>query len=85
MYAPLEKFVLEALMLNSDVLHSLLSQGLIPGMFQDEKNQTIFEAINILYQNSNPVDLLTVIEQLKDMQMLAKAGGKEYLTELTTG
>jgi len=54
-----------------------------PDVFYKEAHQHIFEAINTLFVESQPVDLLTVSQQLKKMQKLELAGGEFYLIQLT--
>ena len=50
--------------------------------FYREDNQSIFEAIVNLYNKSEPVDIITVKDELESMGMFEKVGGLEYLSEL---
>lgn len=78
----LEEVVLGAMMIDKkgvdDVIDILNAE-----VFYKEGHQAIFEAIYILFENSEPIDLLTVSQQLKKMQKLDLAGGDYYLVQLT--
>jgi len=78
----LEEVVLGAMMIDKrgvdeviDILHA--------EAFYKEAHQFIFEAIVILFEDSKPVDLLTVSTQLKKQKRLEKVGGEFYLIQLT--
>lgn len=78
----LEEVVIGALMIDKkgvdeviDILH--------PEVFYKPAHQDIFEAIHHLFENSQPVDLLTVSAQLKKAGKLEAVGGEFYLIQLT--
>lgn len=78
----LEEVVLGAMMIDKkgvdeviDILH--------PDVFYKEAHKYIYEAVFKLFENSEPVDLLTVSSQLKKDGRLDKAGGDFYLIKLT--
>ena len=77
-----EKSLLGALMIASDVLPEILTI-LKPQDFYEERHQTIFEAMVDLYDNHQPVDLLTLTNKLKSKKKLREVGGAPYLTELS--
>lgn len=58
---------------------------LTPEVFYDPKHQVIFEIILKLYEGNHPVDLMTVIQELKKGDRLNTAGGDSYIIELTMG
>ncbi|MFN8355916.1 MAG: replicative DNA helicase [Spirosomataceae bacterium] len=78
----LEEAVLGALMLEKDALTAVIDI-LKPESFYKEAHQRIFKAILTLFQNSEPIDLLTVNNQLRSTGEIELAGGTMYLTELT--
>lgn len=78
----LEMAVLGALMLEKDALTNVI-EILRPESFYLEKHQIIYEAILVLFANSEPVDILTVTNQLKKSGKLEQSGGPFYITELT--
>ncbi len=52
--------------------------------FYDNKHRRIFEAILSLFERGNPVDLITLSEELKRRGELENIGGSYYITELTS-
>ena len=52
--------------------------------FYKPAHQYIFSAMIGLFERSEPVDLITLIEELRRRAQLEKIGGEFYLTELTT-
>ena len=56
---------------------------LIPEVFYKKSNQLIFESIERLFKNSEPIDLLTVSADLKKSKNLKSVGGEFYLIELS--
>ncbi|MEM6807207.1 MAG: replicative DNA helicase [Bacteroidota bacterium] len=79
----MEEAVLGALLLEKDALHRIMDI-IKPVMFYKDANQVIFEHILALFQNSEPIDILTVKNALKKAGKLQEAGGAFYLTELTS-
>ncbi|MFC7358249.1 replicative DNA helicase [Jejudonia soesokkakensis] len=78
----LEEVVLGAMMIDKkgvDEVIDILSDD----VFYKEAHQHIFAAIHTLFENSEPVDLLTVSAQLKREQKLDVSGGEFYLVQLT--
>ncbi len=54
-------------------------------VFYDPRHQEIFSAILSLYQANHPVDMITVIQELKKDGRLQGAGGDHYIVDLTMG
>lgn len=78
----LEEAVLGALMLEKDA-YSLVSDILKPESFYDPIHQIIYRAIVTLAIQQEPVDILTVTEQLKRQGELENAGGPMYVIQLS--
>ncbi len=78
----LEEAVLGAMMLEKDALTNVIDI-LQPKSFYKESNGRIFGAIQTLFNNSEPVDILTVTNQLKKTGELEIVGGAYYITSLT--
>jgi replicative DNA helicase len=78
----LEEAVLGALMLDRDAL-PMVMEILRAESFYLEAHQHIYRAILKLFERSNPVDLLTVTEELRKSGDLDRVGGGYYLVELT--
>ncbi|MEM6630941.1 MAG: replicative DNA helicase [Bacteroidota bacterium] len=79
----MEEAVLGALLLEKDSLHRVIDI-LKPHMFYKDANRFIYETIIELFQNSEPIDILTVKNALSKIQKLKQSGGAYYLTELTS-
>ncbi|MGJ8550537.1 replicative DNA helicase [Winogradskyella wichelsiae] len=78
----LEEVVLGAMMIDKKGVDEVIDI-LSPDAFYKEAHKHIFEAIFKLFENSEPIDLLTVSSQLKKDQKLEAAGGDFYLISLT--
>jgi len=78
----IEQAVLGALMLEKEALSQVIDL-LHPEVFYHDKNRWTFEAVRSLFEKSEPVDLLTVTQELRSIGRLEEIGGPYYLTELT--
>ena len=79
----LEAAVLGALMLEKDALTTVVDI-LKPDSFYKDAHKEIYEVIVELFNNSEPVDILTVTQGLRKKGKLEVVGGAYYITELTT-
>lgn len=77
-----EEAVLGALMLEKDA-YSQVSDILKPDSFYDSIHQTIYRAIMDLAVRQAPIDMLTVVEQLRKEGELEAVGGPVYIAQLT--
>lgn len=78
----LEEAVLGALMIEKDALSSVVDI-LKPETFYKEAHQRIYNAILTLFGNSDPIDLLTVTQQLRKTGEIEMVGGAGFVSELT--
>ena len=78
-----EDAVLGALMLEKDAYMNVCDI-LTPDSFYDPLNAKIYEAISTLGFNQRPIDIITVIEQLRKNGTLEEVGGPVHITELTS-
>lgn len=78
----LEEAVLGALMLEKEAVNTAIDI-LQPKSFYKEIHQKIFSVIQDLFQGSEPVDILTVTQELKKRGELDLVGGPYYITQLT--
>ena len=78
----LEEVVLGAMMIDKKGVDEVIDI-LTPESFYKEIHQNIFDAIFKLFQRSEPIDLLTVSNQLKKDGTHNKVGGDFYLISLT--
>ena len=78
----LEEVVLGAMMIDKKGVDEVIDI-LSPEAFYKDAHKYIFEAIFKLFENSEPIDLLTVSSQLKKDEKLEMVGGDFYLISLT--
>ncbi len=78
----LEEAVLGAIMLERDALINVIDI-LKPESFYKDVNSRIFSAIQALANRTEPVDILTVTQELKKTGELEIVGGAYYITQLT--
>jgi replicative DNA helicase len=79
----LEEAVLGALMLEKGALNAVV-EFLKPEHFYSEGHQEIYRAIVELFKSSEPVDMRTVVNQLRKNGKLELVGGAYYIAELTS-
>jgi replicative DNA helicase len=78
-----EKSVLGAMLIEDAAIPKAI-EILTADDFYQTKHQRVFTAITSLFERGNPVDLITLTEELKRQDALDDVGGAYYLTELTT-
>ena len=78
-----EEAVLGALMLERDA-YVAVCDILRPECFYEPKNQKIYEAIVALGVSQRPIDMLTVVEQLRANGTIDEVGGAARIAELTS-
>lgn len=78
-----EKSLLSAILISEESLPDI-TEIVSPKDFYDERNRHIYNAMWTLYEKHQPVDLLTVTDELKRHKLTAKAGGAAYLSELSS-
>src|SRR5215470_9859805 len=78
----LEEAVLGAIMLEKNAFDTVV-EILKPECFYVEGHQRIFRAMQALAQKSQPIDILTVVEELRTKEELEMVGGAYYVTKLT--
>jgi replicative DNA helicase len=78
----LEEAVLGAIMLEKTAFDTVV-EILKPECFYVEAHQRIFSAAQSLSNKSQPIDILTVVEELRSREELEMVGGPYYVTKLT--
>ncbi|MFH1459803.1 MAG: replicative DNA helicase [Candidatus Omnitrophota bacterium] len=76
-----EMAVLGSMLLEEDAISDVVDI-LDENCFYKENHRCIFKAILSLYNESKPVDLITLTDQLNKEENLDKLGGAAYITEL---
>ncbi|MBL7835236.1 MAG: replicative DNA helicase [Cyclobacteriaceae bacterium] len=79
----LEEAVLGALMLEKSALNAVV-EFLKPEHFYSESHREIYTAIITLFKSSEPVDMRTVVNQLRKDGKIELIGGAYYIAELTS-
>ena len=79
----IEKVVLGALMIDSDAF-TVVSEIIKPETFYDSRHEKIYEAIQSLNLKERPVDIMTVVEELRHKGTLEDIGGPAYVVELSS-
>lgn len=78
-----EQAILGALIIDRDALRRI--EGTIrPADFYDPANSLIFSVIQELSAKNAPVDIVTLPDELKNRNVIDKAGGTEYILQLAT-
>lgn len=77
-----ERAVLSALLLDNEVIPRVI-EIVKPEYFFDPKNKLVFHAIRTLNDSGEPVDTVSVFEELKKSGKIDEAGGAQYISQLT--
>lgn len=78
----LEEAVLGAIMLEKSAFDTVI-EILKPECFYVDANQRIYRSMLSLQQKNQPIDILTVVEELRSKEELEVVGGPYYVTRLT--
>lgn len=78
-----EQSVLGAMILDKEAINTAIEK-IKPDDFYREANREIFKAILVLFNKNEPVDLITLSEELKRVDMLENTGGIAYLADLSS-
>jgi len=76
-----EQAILGGILVNNDAMNQVMDI-LTEEDFYREAHGHLFAAMSSLYNNSEPVDLITLTHQLNSRNLLDKSGGTEYLAAL---
>lgn len=79
----IEKVVLGALMIDKDAF-TVVSELIRPETFYEARHQKIYEAVQSLNLQEKPVDIMTVVEELRRKGTLEEIGGPAYIVELSS-
>lgn len=77
-----ERSILGAILIDKNAIVDI-SVILRPEMFYNDNHGKIYESMVSLYENRDPIDVLTVSNWLKKEKLLDRVGGKKYLAELS--
>jgi len=77
-----EQSVLGGILIDNEAIIKV-ADFLSPADFYKGSHQKIYQAMLELYQNKEPIDILTLSSKLKEKNLLEEIGGLSYLTSLT--
>jgi replicative DNA helicase len=77
-----EASLLGALLLSKDAMGAVAELGLHAHDFYKPAHQHIYEAIRVLVSTGQPIDAVTVAEELRRASLLDEVGGSPYLIDL---
>ncbi len=77
-----EKSVLGAIMIDKDAIVNV-AEILRTEYFYEENNQHIYAAMVSLYEKRQPIDVVTLTDQLKHMKKLTTVGGASAVVEIS--
>lgn len=77
-----EASLLGAILIDTDAIVKIADSVRADDFF-DDRHKHIYESIVTLYEKHNPIDVLTLSNELKGVGFLDMIGGAAYLTELT--
>lgn len=76
-----EQSILGGILINNNAMNQIMDI-LSPECFYREAHTHIFQGMSDLYNNSEPIDLITLSQHLSEKNLLDKTGGIDYLTSL---
>lgn len=76
-----ERSVLGAVLIDSGAIN-LVAEFLKSEHFYSAENQLIYKAMITLFEKQQPIDVVTIQDELKKTDSLKKIGGKSYLSDL---
>jgi len=76
-----EQAVLAGILINNDAMNQIVDV-ISSDDFYREAHGHLFEGMTELYNNNEPIDLITLSHHLKEKNTLDKTGGPDYLTSL---
>lgn len=77
-----EASVLGAILIDKDSISEVID-FLRPDYFYKESHAKIFEAMMVLFEKHEPIDVVTLTSELKKMGVYKEVGGASYLSDLT--
>ena len=80
--AECEVSVIGAILLDRDAFSDVAEVGLTGKSFFDPRNGIIFDAVTLMVEASQPVDVVTVAQYLEGIGQLEQIGGLGYLGEV---
>lgn len=77
-----EQSLLGALLIDKDAIVRISEILTSSDFYRSDQHGPIYDAIQTLFEKREPIDLVTITEELKRKNMLDRIGGSAYLTSL---
>lgn len=77
-----EQAVLGACLIDNDAATSIMN-ALVKDDFYLDAHQEIFDAMDLIFRKNQPIDYLTLTDELETRGLMQSIGGLEYITTLT--
>ena len=77
-----EESLLGCLLIDKDAIIRVVD-SILENDFYKTSHQTIFEAMRELYNNQEPIDIITLTNRLEEKGQLSQVGGRSYLAKLS--
>ncbi|MCX6795308.1 MAG: replicative DNA helicase [Candidatus Falkowbacteria bacterium] len=77
-----EQSLLGCLLIDKDSIIKVVDQ-VTPDDFYKDAHKFVYEAIHELYNNREPIDVITLANRLEEKKQLAKIGGRAFLAQLS--
>lgn len=77
-----ERSVLGAVLIDKDAIINV-AEYLRPEYFYDDRHSALYEGMTTLYDNRQPIDVVTLANQLKKTKKLQVVGGASFIAELS--
>lgn len=78
-----EQSVLGSILLDKDLIIVVIDIVSKEDFYSDQ-NAEIYDAMLTLFKNSEPIDLITIVNELRKRSLLEKVGGIPYITSLSS-
>lgn len=79
-----EKSVLGSILIDKDAIVQV-SEFLLPEHFYTDRHGDIYKGMLSLFEDREPIDLITLPDRLKKMKLLERVGGVAYISSLVEG
>jgi len=77
-----EQSVLGSILIDSEAIVNV-AELLKPESFYHEQHRAIYESMQVLYEKRQPIDVVTLTNELKKQHKFTQAGGSSYLAKLS--
>ncbi len=77
-----EESLLGSLLIDKDAIVKI-ADNILPHDFYKDSHKIIYETIKELYNNQEPIDIITISNRLEEKKQMAAVGGRTYLARLT--